>query len=197
MASKPETTASLKRRTAEAWARVDAYESAVYALSTSYDQTVVRVCALSGGGSLAIGAIIGWVGTGTLPGVVLCALTGLCTAVLVTSAVLLGVYHRAVREVLTRAEGQVQVAEGVSEKYDARPIEEKHPDVPIIWGKTSRRAGCYRNGEGGRRQKYRYTDPDKAKAEADRLNARFRIEFAPYECVECDGIHVGRNPVER
>ena len=197
MGVKQETTASLKQRVREAKVRVKARESDVYVLGTTYDQTVVKQFVMAGTLSTVSGALIGWIGVGTPVAVVVCALTGLCASVLAMCSILLGTHHRAVREVLERYEEDEEVHTRLAEKYEARPIEERLPEVPIIWTKTSKKAGCFRSGGGGRNQKYRYADLDKAKAEADRLNRKFKIEFGVYNCVKCGAYHIGRNPVER
>lgn len=71
------------------------------------------------------------------------------------------------------------------------------PDPAEVWGMTSDKSQCVRVINGVEKPKVRYDEMDTAHREARRLNDHLLIEYAPYVCYTCGGIHVGRSTRRR
>lgn len=71
------------------------------------------------------------------------------------------------------------------------------PDPEEVWRMTSDKAQCVRVINGVEKPKVRYDDTSSAYREARRLNDCLLIEYGPYECYTCGGIHVGRSTRRR
>lgn len=71
------------------------------------------------------------------------------------------------------------------------------PDPAEVWRMTADKAQCVRVVNGEKRPKVRYDDTSAAYREASRLNDALLIEYAPYVCYTCNGIHVGRSTRKR
>lgn len=71
------------------------------------------------------------------------------------------------------------------------------PDPAEVWRMTADKSQCVRVVNGEERPKVRYDDMATAYREARRLNDLLLIEYAPYVCYTCGGIHVGRSTRRR
>ena len=91
--------------------------------------------------------------------------------------------------------GDQQIRETLREYGGPGVLED--PDPAEVWRMTADKSQCVRVVNGEERPKFRYDDTSEAYREARRLNDALLIEYAPYVCYTCNGVHVGRSTRRR